>query len=461
MLSRRATLKGLATAPLVTPLAGPSAASAKPAPEADATWRNWSGLQSARPERFERPRNTQALADLIHTTSGTLRPVGASHSFTPLMGTDGTMVAMDHFQGLIDHDPDQQLATLGGGTRLNPAANLLNTVGQAFPNMPDIGQQTLAGALATATHGTGATLGCMNAYTESFELVTANGDRLRCSPQQNADLFHAASVGLGAFGFLTQVTLHNQPSYRLARKLEWRSIQDILSHVETLAEQHRNLEFFYVPFTGMGMMDRQDITDDPIGGSAGEDQNEGLETLRNVRDWLSWSSWLRERVVGLYLSTQPTETSVAPAAESYTHVRKVLFNEMEYLLPRAVGLKAFEEVRQRLERDFPEVFFPMEVRFVKGDDLWLSPFYQQDSIAIAVHREANADHRPLFQALEPILRKHGGRPHWGKLHNLGPKDLEALYPRWQEAMAIRRELDPAGRLLNPYLQRLLGVEPNV
>lgn len=430
MLSRRETLKGLATAPLVTPLAGFPASSARsgPAPTDDATWHNWSGLQSARPERFERPRNAQELAKLIRTTNGTLRPLGASHSFTPLMGTDGTMVPMDHFQGLMDHDPDQNLATLGAGTRLDPAARLLDSVDQAFTNMPDIGQQTLAGALATATHGTGADLGCMNAYTESFELVTATGEQLLCSREQNTDLFHAACVGLGAFGFLTRVTLRNQPSYRLARKLEWHPIQSILADVDAQADQHRNLEFFYVPFSGMGMVDRQDITDAPANGSAGKDQSEGLETLRSVRDWLSWSSWLRERAVGLYLSTLPTETSVAPAAQSYTHVRTVLFNEMEYLLPREVGLEAFEQVRQRLERDFPEVFFPMEVRFVKGDDLWLSPFYQQDCIAIAVHREAGADHRPLFQAVEPILRRHGGRPHWGKLHTLGPEELEALYP---------------------------------
>jgi FAD/FMN-containing dehydrogenase len=100
------------------------------------------------------------------------------------------------------------------------------------------------------------------------------------------------------------------------------------------------------------------------------------------------------------------------------------------------------------------VFFPIEVRYIKGDDIWLSPFYQRDTCSIAVHRYFEEDFTPYFKTIEPIFRKYQGRPHWGKLNTLGREELRSLYPRWDEFAAVRRELDPQGRFLNPYLREL-------
>jgi len=102
-----------------------------------------------------------------------------------------------------------------------------------------------------------------------------------------------------------------------------------------------------------------------------------------------------------------------------------------------------------------DVFFPIEVRSVAADDAWLSPFYQRDCGSLAIHAYYKDDYRTLFDLIEPIFRQHCGRPHWGKLHSLTARELAAEYPRWSQAMEIRRTLDPEGRLLNPYLTRLL------
>jgi FAD/FMN-containing dehydrogenase len=131
---------------------------------------------------------------------------------------------------------------------------------------------------------------------------------------------------------------------------------------------------------------------------------------------------------------------------------------MEYHLPLEEGAKALREIIALLEARFPEVYFPIEVRVVAPDEIWLSPFYRRPSCSIAIHHGASEDPLPFFGAAEPIFRRYGGRPHWGKMHNLTAGDLGALYPRWKEAMAVRRDMDPDNRFVSPYLAQLLGID---
>jgi FAD/FMN-containing dehydrogenase len=140
-----------------------------------------------------------------------------------------------------------------------------------------------------------------------------------------------------------------------------------------------------------------------------------------------------------------------------TNVRNNRFNEMEYAVPREVGAACVREVLATIAEREIDVVFPLEYRYVKGDDLWLSMDEGGDRAAISVHRTASEDYRPLFDAVEPIFWKYGGRPHWGKVHSLGYPQLSALYPKFDEFIAVRAELDPQGRLLNDHLKTLFGL----
>jgi FAD/FMN-containing dehydrogenase len=138
--------------------------------------------------------------------------------------------------------------------------------------------------------------------------------------------------------------------------------------------------------------------------------------------------------------------------------RSVRFNEMEFHLPLENQLAALKEVIATIEAKCPDVFFPIEARVIQRDsNAWLSPFYERDTGSIAVHAYYEDDHQFMFALIEPILRKHGGRPHWGKLHSLGAADLEKLYPKWKDVAAIRQQMDPQGKLLNPFLKKIWGV----
>lgn len=419
-------------------------------------WRNWSGSQQCLPAARKAPASVAELQELVKSSTGVLRPVGAGHSFSPLVPTDGTIVSLSRMSGVISHDPEKLQATVWAGSRLGDLGQPLEDAGQALINMPDIDEQALAGCLATATHGTGAGIGAMPTFVKGIELVDASGELIQCSDTHNRDIFAAAQVSLGALGIMTRVTLQNVAPYRLRREAVWRDFDEILEIADSLADSHRNFEFYYLPFTGMGFTDVHDFTDEPVSSTEKLDGNEGVNDLKAVRDLLEDWPRVREFILGTYLKTLDSEITIESSWKNYASERNVRFNEMEYHLPREHGLDALREIRQALESQHHEVFFPIEFRYIKGDDIWLSPFYQRDTCSIAVHRYFEEDFTPYFKTIEPIFRKYQGRPHWGKLNTLARPDFEQLYPRFDDFVNVRRQLDPNGRFLNAYLRDLIG-----
>lgn len=454
MMRRRDVLGALVAAAVGSQFAPAISLAGEGAGKRRIPWRNWSGSQQCFPAARTAPGSLAELQELVASSTGVLRPVGAGHSFTPLVPTDGTIVSLSRLSGIVSHDADSLQATVWAGTRLGDLGGPLEEAGQALINMPDIDQQALAGCLATATHGTGAGIGCMPTFVEGLQLVDARGDLVDCDAHNNPELFQAAKVSMGSLGIISQVRLQNVAPYRLRRETVWREFEDILAMADDLAAQHRNFEFYYIPFSGMGFTDVHDITNEPVASTEKLDSNEAAETLKMVRDWLDWSPGLRELILGGYARTLEDEITVESSWKNYTSERNVRFNEMEYHLPREHGMAALREIRQALESQHHEVFFPIEVRFVKGDDIWLSPFYGRDTCSIAVHRYFEEDFAPYFKTIEPIFRKYQGRPHWGKLNTLTGQDFRQLYPHWDDFAAVRRQMDPEGRFLNPYLRSL-------
>jgi FAD/FMN-containing dehydrogenase len=212
----------------------------------------------------------------------------------------------------------------------------------------------------------------------------------------------------------------------------------------------------YIPFSGISMCIAHDETQAADTPRAADESDDGIKQLKALRDYLSWFPALRKRLLALAISGAPEENVVGESWNLLSSERNVLFNEMEYHLPSAVGLEALEEVRAYIEKNRADVFFPFEARMTQGDENWLSPFHDGRKISIAVHCYHQDDYAFLFSDIEPIFRKYGGRPHWGKLNSLTAADFDALYPQWQAFAALRQRLDPQGRFLNPYLRALFA-----
>jgi len=417
-------------------------------------WRNWSGFQHCDATTIAAPKDENELADLLRTAEGPIRPVGAGHSFTPLVPTEGIVLSLDRFNGVVSSTATT--AQVRAGTRLFALGEALESVGQSMEALPDINKQSLAGAMATATHGTGRAFSSLASFVTRLTLMTPDGQTHDCDATRNAALFDAARVSLGALGVVTEVHLQNRTLLRVKRRTWFAPLEEIAATCQSLADQHRHFEFYAIPFTGMAYCIAHHETDEPETPRATNAENSGVDDLMMLRDYTSWAPWLRRALAQQLISGTPTEEVVGTAWRLLSTERPKRFNEMEYHVPQEAVADALTEVVAEVERH-SEVYFPIEVRFIAPESAWLSPFHGRASCSIATHMGATQDFHPVFGAVEPILRRHGGRPHWGKLHTLKAADFAALYPRWNDFLEVRAACDPDGRMLNPHLRDVFGV----
>ncbi|WP_342251642.1 D-arabinono-1,4-lactone oxidase [Sphingomonas sp. OTU376] len=419
-------------------------------------WRNWAGTAQSYPARRAAPASEDELVALLKSGPAPVRPVGSGHSFSQLVPTEGTLLTLDGLTGLVSHDAAKHQATVWAGTRLRELGSALAAIGQEMPNLPDINKQSLAGALATGTHGTGKGLKALHGEVIAMRLATPAGEILDCDATRNADIFNAARVNLGAFGVVTQVTLQNWPLTRVRKRVEIRPTREVLEDWPALRARHRNAEFLVLPFTNRCAVITHDVTSDPVQPRGPDADAETLMSLKTLRDVFEFAPGFRRTIAARELDRIAPEIAVDEGWKLLSNERPVRFKEIEYHVPIEAHVAALREVIDAVETHRRDVFFPFEARIVAADDAWLSPFYQRESGSVAVHAYYKEDHDFFFALIEPILRRHGGRSHWGKMNSLGAQDFAALYPRWRDAMEIRRTLDPQGRMLNPYLKAILG-----
>ncbi|MCC6848857.1 MAG: FAD-binding protein [Deltaproteobacteria bacterium] len=462
MIARRTVLKGAVAVGAGLAAQGCAGDAEPPSPPVqDAAghlvWRNWSGQLHSYPAERVAPASEEAVADLLRKAPAPIRPVGAGHSFSALVPTDGTLVTLDGLTGVIAHDARGLRATVRAGTRLGDLGPALAAIGQEMPNLPDVNKQSLAGALSTATHGTGRAFKALHGDVLAFRIATPAGGLVDCDATRNPELFQAARVGLGAFGVLTQVTLQNAALARVKKRVEPRPLADILDAWPALAAAHRNVEFFAIPFTGIGATITLDEVTEAV-RPRGPDEDAGtLMELKRLRDWTSRMPFVRRWIAEKVLAPnfEPTE-AVDEGWKLLSNERPIRFNEMEYHVPFEAQVPALRAVVAAIEAHCPDVFFPVEARVIAADDAWLSPFYGRLSGSIAVHAYYKDEFRVLFDLVEPIFRRYDGRPHWGKMHSLKAADLAALYPKFEDARRVRASVDPAGRMLNAYLREVFG-----
>lgn len=421
-----------------------------------AAWSNWSGNQQARPAAILYPGSEAELVRAVRSARGNIRAFGGGHSFSGVVPTDGTLISLEQMTGLVGHDPANLTATLTGGTRIAVAGELLHAIGQSLQNEPDINMQSLAGAISTATHGTGTRLGCLSAYVTQLKLVLADGSVVTCSKDKDGELFDAARVSMGSLGIISEITFRNMASYKLRDDTRVMSLGEARAYLEARKDIDRHIEFLAFPFGDKAIVKQMNITTEPDTPVQEEliDQNDAVRLAADLVKAAPFTKGMVQRLVGAFVSEG---ARVGPAHRIFPNVRAVPFNEMEYTVPADQGLACIEEVFATLRKHDVPVFFPLEFRYVAADDTWLSPFSGRAGASISVHQYARQDYQEVFRLVEPVLRRYAGRPHWGKLHTLGPKDLHALYPRFADWLKVRARVDPQGRFLNPYMRTLLGI----
>ncbi|WP_344662369.1 D-arabinono-1,4-lactone oxidase [Catenulispora subtropica] len=427
-------------------------------------WRNWARQQACVPARVERPADEEQLSAAIKRAAREglrVRAVGSGHSFTDTCLTDGVMIDQTGMQRVLGVDRATGLVRVEAGVKLHRLTAELHQHGLALENQGDIDTQSLAGALATATHGTGERFRNLSANVVGCRLVTATGDVVEIDEARDPDAWRAARVSVGALGVISSYTLRCVPAFRIHRIDEVRPATEVLVDLDRLVAEHDHFEVMALPHTDKVLTYASQRTDRPAAppGRLAAWWNDDL--LSNAG--LGAACHFGRLFPGAVPRVARALTGVIGRYEQlndshrvYAHKRRVRFTEMEYAIPRVHAVEALERVRALIVARWIPVLFPIEVRFTAPDDAFLSTAYGRDTAYIAVHQVVRAEYEPFFRAVEAIMDEYEGRPHWGKRHFQSAATLAARYPAWQDFQAVRARLDPHGLFTNDYVARVLG-----
>jgi len=438
-------------------------------PAGPGPWRNWAGTAAASPARWAQPRNEAEISAAVKDAAAAglqVRALGSGHSFTPAAATGGLALDLSLWTGITAADPQTGLVTVRSGTTLRALSAVLDQFGLAMANLGDIDAQTIAGALATGTHGTGARLGGLATQVEALDLVLADGSLVTCSASAWPELFAAARVGLGALGVITAVTLRCVPSFTLAADERPIPVEQVIEQFDSLAAANDHFEFYWFPYGRKALVKRNNRL--PAEGRAaaparmpGWRRAWEFEVMENA----AFGTLCRlGRAAPRFIPALGRLSSAALSPRSYTDVshrvfvtpRRVHFVESEYAVPRESLAGVLAELRRAVPRLAEPVMFPVEVRVAAADDIWLSAAYGRDTAYVAVHQYTGLPYRAYFDLFESVVAGVAGRPHWGKLHSLDAARLAPLYPRFDDFRRVRAQVDPEDRFGNPYLSRVLG-----
>ncbi len=427
-------------------------------------WRNWAGDQRCAPAAIDEPASeAEIVASVEHArdTGRRVRVAGSGHSFTDIACTDGHMLRLTKMVRLLDVDRATGVARVEPGITLARLGEELAAHGLALENQGDIDAQVLAGAVSTATHGTGRGFQNLSAQVIGLRLVTADGSVRELSGESDPETFLAARVGLGALGVISQLTLRCVPLFALRRIDDPRPLDETLIALDEAVDRSDHFELFTFPYTNVAITRTSErVKEVP------EPPNARVVWLREAV--------LENRVLDLAARAGRLAPALVPAINRtlmrlagrsekldqshrvFATRRDVRFTEMEYAIPRAAAAVCVERVIDLVERRRLPVGFPIEVRFVASDDAYLSPAHGRETCYVAVHMYRGVEFESYFRGVEAIVRDYDGRPHWGKRHYQSASTLSELYPEWERFRSVRARLDPAGLFGNDYTDRVLG-----
>lgn len=432
-------------------------------------WRNWGRNQSCRPVAHDKARAQIEVIETIKRArhqGQTVKVVGSGHSFSAAACTSGRMLSITELNRVIAADPTGAISgeptiTVEAGISINRLNDELAARGLALANMGDIANQTISGAVSTGTHGTGANFGGLATFIREFEMVTASGEVVRCSPTEEAEIFHCGRVSLGALGIITQLTLGCVPAFNLAHKERPAKLQEVVANLDQSVSENEHFEFYWFPHTEACSLLMNNRTTDSVRPQS---------SYRKWRNEVFYPNYffgalvkagklippLVPRIAGVVAGTVGNARRIDRSDHIFVSTRLLRFVEMEYALPRENVGEVLLALRDFIDNSDLRVSFPVEVRFVAADDIPLSMATGRDTGFIAVHMALGIDFERYFRGVEAIMNRFAGRPHWGKMHYQDAKSLAPLYPEWDRFLVLRSQLDPDRLFTNDYLDRVLG-----
>ena len=426
-------------------------------------WSNWAGNQQTGSVLVSKPQTESELQQVVQNaqTSGRrVKAVGSGHSFTAIAVAEEVLVDLSKYDEILAIDKINQTVTVQSGIQLSKLNQALHENSLAMQNLGDIAYQTIAGAISTSTHGTGAKFTGIANQVVALRVVLADSSIVECSANVNAELFSCARVGLGAIGLISTVTLKVVPAFNLAVIEEPMRLDEVLQNLDLHVDSNDHFEFFWVPHTGWALTKRNNRNNLPI------------EPMSKMSHWYS-KTLMENYAFGAVCMLGKARPSLIPklakalpssgrneysdaSHKVFASKRIIKFYEMEYAIPREACAEALNRVRRMVTDSGFFLNFPVEVRFTAPDEIPLSTASNRESAYIAVHIYKGMNYVPYFTEVESIMNSYQGRPHWGKLHFQNASTLASRYPQWDVFQAVRNQVDPKRMFSNQYLETVLG-----
>ncbi|KAI9593013.1 D-arabinono-1,4-lactone oxidase-domain-containing protein [Syncephalis fuscata] len=432
-------------------------------------FKNWAATHRCQPEFYFEPETEAQVTEIIRRARAqgkTCRAIGAGHSPSDLACTNEYMIGTDRLNRFLSVDVATRRVRVQAGMRLYDLHKHLEQHQLALSNLGSISDQSIAGLITSGTHGTGADYGILSTLVTELTLVTADGALVTCSPDKLPRLFRAAQCSLGCLGIIVRVELQCEPSFHLRAAEMLTTMHEVLPHWHETVRSAEHVRMWWFPHSDDTVVWRADRTVEPTGRTPA-------------------ISWFRDRLVGFhlyefglyvsrfmpYLLTSAIErwkvawlhrTPIVTVGPSYQVFNfDCLFSQRvnEWAVPASQAPEAIRQLKAVIQKkEFP-VHFPIEIRFVAKDDIWLSPAQGHDVcyIGVIMYRPYNkpVPYKRFWKEYERIMHSLGGRPHWAKEHGLVYKDLVKLYPCLDDFLQVRQQVDPSGTFLNEYIRRHL------
>jgi len=428
-------------------------------PRTDYRFVNWGKNQHADPSAYHQPRSEREVVDLVESVrkrGETMRVVGAGHSWSDVAVCEDNLVNLDRMNRVLSIDTDRRRVTVQAGIRLEDLVSAMAVEGLAAHNLGSIMKQSIAGATSTGTHGSGLGLQNLSQMIVGMRLVTGTGEVLELD--EDDDRLEAARLSLGCLGVITQVTLQAVPLYDLEERTWSLPFDWAVKAAPRLAESNDWCKFWWLPHTGKVQVytyrrttaDRTPTA--PLGESADRILNDyvfaailGIGTasppLVPPLNRLVHSVYFkRGRRVGSY-------EKMLTLAMPPSHL------EIEWGVPYEATQEMMRRVKELVDRQNIRVSFINEVRFVAADETWLSNSYRRDTCQFGAYTARGGDAQRFFAGVGRISEELGGRPHWGKDFDVPANRLRDMYPRYDDFVALCRQLDPDGVFENDFVRR--------
>ncbi|MGB3733202.1 D-arabinono-1,4-lactone oxidase [Microbacterium sp.] len=410
------------------------------------TERNWAGNigyrgQVAHPTTLDEVRALMA--------GGPVRMLGTRHCFNDIADTAGTLIALDRMPRVFEISPERDAVRVSGALRYGDIAPLLEAEGLALANLASLPHISVAGAVATGTHGSGDGIGSLATAVRELTLLTASGEVLRL--RRGDARFAGAVVSLGALGAVLEVVLDVEETYQVSQRVFDRPRWDaILENLDATTSAGTSVSIFTT-------WQRTDVADQLwIKQRGAEDHAGDLPTRLGAAP----ADAKRHPILGVDAEACTDQGGVpGPWFQRLPHFRLEFTPsagaelQSEYLVPRRDAVAALQAVRALADRIAP-LLLVTEIRTIAADDLWLSMAHGTD--AVGIHFTWKPDERAV-RALLPVIEQAlpaSARPHWGKVFTMDGAEVRHRHPRWDDFAALRTELDPERRFVNDYLERL-------